>query len=61
MAVTLTLETLQLVLSTRDAFINLASGWGNVDALDDVGWQWFSLPIIMVVRKLCVPFQSRLH
>ena len=49
-AITLSLETLQLVLSTRDGFINLASGWGNMQALDAVGWQWFSLPILMVIR-----------
>ncbi|KAJ3482695.1 hypothetical protein NLI96_g6805 [Meripilus lineatus] len=48
--VTLLLETLQLVLSTRDAWMNLASGWGDMRALDNVGWQWFSLPILMVLR-----------
>lgn len=57
-AVTLSLETVQLVLSTRDAFVNLASGWGNMEALDDVGWQWFSLPILMAVRELTSPFDS---
>ncbi len=57
MAVTLSLETVQLVLSTRDAFVNLASGWGNMEALDDVGWQWFSLPILMAVRESSLPFK----
>ncbi|KAJ3479639.1 hypothetical protein NLI96_g8912 [Meripilus lineatus] len=47
--ITLLLETLQLILSTRDAWMNLASGWGNMQALDNVGWQWFSLPILIVL------------
>ncbi|KAF9003562.1 hypothetical protein BDQ17DRAFT_1355537 [Cyathus striatus] len=42
----LTLETLQTVLSTRDAFRNFGSGWGDFKDLDTVGWLWFSVPVI---------------
>lgn len=33
--------------------MNLAGGWGNMQALDDVGYQWFSLPILMMIRESC--------
>ncbi|KAI0689383.1 hypothetical protein BC835DRAFT_1439531 [Cytidiella melzeri] len=40
------LELLQTVLSTRDAFRNFATGWGNMEDLDRVGWLWFSVPVM---------------
>lgn len=43
-------ECLQISLSTRDAFHDFGSGWGNTSELDDVGWQWFNVVILMVVR-----------
>ncbi|KAJ3486712.1 hypothetical protein NLI96_g4049 [Meripilus lineatus] len=42
-ATTYTLEVLQLVLATRDAFRNYGRAWGNMIELDKVGWQWFSV------------------
>lgn len=45
------LEILQVALSTRDAFRNFGSRWGNVVELDKVGWQWFSVVVLEVVRK----------
>ncbi|KAH8079095.1 hypothetical protein BXZ70DRAFT_1012681 [Cristinia sonorae] len=43
---TFTIEVLQTVLSTRDAFRNFGSGWGNMAELDAVGWLWFSVPVL---------------
>ncbi|KAI0085581.1 hypothetical protein BDY19DRAFT_442111 [Irpex rosettiformis] len=40
------LELLQTVLSTRDAFRNFGTGWGNMEDLDTVGWLWFSVPVL---------------
>ncbi|KAI0799571.1 hypothetical protein BC629DRAFT_1591758 [Irpex lacteus] len=40
------LELLQTVLSTRDAFRNFGTGWGNMEDLDTVGWLWFSVPLL---------------
>ena len=41
-----TLEILQIVLSTRDAFRNFGTGWGSMSDLDSVGWLWFSVPVL---------------
>ncbi|KAH8079086.1 hypothetical protein BXZ70DRAFT_1051023 [Cristinia sonorae] len=43
---TFILETLQTILSTRDAFRNFGSGWGDMRDLDAVGWLWFSVPVL---------------
>lgn len=40
------LEILQTTLSTRDAFRNFGTGWGNMIDLDAVGWLWFSVPVL---------------
>lgn len=40
------LEILQVVLSTRDAFRNFGTGWGDMPDLDAVGWLWFSVPVL---------------
>ncbi|KAI0077527.1 hypothetical protein K474DRAFT_1707275 [Panus rudis PR-1116 ss-1] len=45
-AFTYTIEVLQTVLSTRDAFRNFGTGWGNMIELDAVGWLWFSVPVL---------------
>ncbi|CAL1710561.1 unnamed protein product [Somion occarium] len=45
-AFTYAIELLQTVLSTRDAFRNFGSGWGNMIELDAVGWLWFSVPVL---------------
>lgn len=52
-SVVYTLEVLQVILSTRDAFRTLASRWGNMRELDEVGWQWFSVILLGVLRKYC--------
>ncbi|KAF4596124.1 hypothetical protein EYR40_008191 [Pleurotus pulmonarius] len=40
------IEVLQTVLATRDAFRNFATGWGNIEDLEEVGWLWFSVPVL---------------
>lgn len=52
MAFTYIIELLQTVLSTRDAFRNFGTGWGNMIDLDAVGWLWFSVPVLGSVSKL---------
>ncbi|KAH8079081.1 hypothetical protein BXZ70DRAFT_1050981 [Cristinia sonorae] len=46
---TYVIELLQTVLSTRDAFRNFGTGWGNMIELDEVGWLWFSVPVLSSV------------
>lgn len=50
-AFTYTVELLQTVLSTRDAFRNFGTGWGNMNDLDAVGWLWFSVPVLGSISK----------
>ncbi|PBK99741.1 hypothetical protein ARMGADRAFT_1008250 [Armillaria gallica] len=45
-AVAYTLEFLQTILATRDAFRNFGTGWGDLDDLNKVGWLWFSVPVM---------------
>ncbi|KAF8514944.1 hypothetical protein BU17DRAFT_52079, partial [Hysterangium stoloniferum] len=40
------LETLQTVLSTKDAFRNFGTGWGNFEDLNEIGLLWFSVPFL---------------
>ncbi|KAF8148670.1 hypothetical protein B0H34DRAFT_736504 [Crassisporium funariophilum] len=40
------IEILQTILATRDAFRNFGTGWGNMEDLNDVGWLWFSVPVM---------------
>ncbi|KAJ3481922.1 hypothetical protein NLI96_g7336 [Meripilus lineatus] len=41
------IEVLQIVMSVRDAFKCFGSEWGNRDIMDTIGWQWFSVPILI--------------
>ncbi|KAJ7499283.1 hypothetical protein FB451DRAFT_1428674 [Mycena latifolia] len=40
------LEILATLANTRDTIRIFGAGWGNMDILDEVGWAWFSTPII---------------
>ncbi|KAJ7499282.1 hypothetical protein FB451DRAFT_1384989 [Mycena latifolia] len=40
------LEILATLANTRDTIRVFGAGWGNMDILDEVGWAWFSVPII---------------
>jgi len=43
------LEILQIVLSSRDAFRDYGSGWGDFVGINQVGWMWFSVPIMSAI------------
>ncbi|KAF8918109.1 hypothetical protein CPB85DRAFT_112786 [Mucidula mucida] len=40
------LELIQTVLATRDAFRNFGTGWGDMTDLNEVGFLWFSVPVM---------------
>ncbi|KAJ6606008.1 hypothetical protein DFH09DRAFT_1119042 [Mycena vulgaris] len=40
------IEILATLTNTRDTVRLFGAGWGNRDVLDEVGWAWFSVPII---------------
>lgn len=44
-------ELLQVVLATRDAFRTFGPGWGDIEILDQVGWVWFSIPVMSSISK----------
>lgn len=54
------LETIQLVLATRDAFRVFGSGWGNLSQWDVIGWQWFSVPAFVVISTSQLSSSARL-
>ncbi|KAJ7429897.1 hypothetical protein FB451DRAFT_586088 [Mycena latifolia] len=39
-------EVLQTMGDTRDTGRSFGSGWGDPAVLDDVGWAWFSVPVL---------------
>lgn len=40
------LELVETLSNTRDMVHIFGAGWGNPEALDDVGWAWFSTPVM---------------
>ncbi|KAJ6571313.1 hypothetical protein B0H19DRAFT_1129713 [Mycena capillaripes] len=51
------LETLETLASARDMFHVFATGWGDMDALDDVGWAWLSVPVVgSIIACVCQTF-----
>lgn len=57
-AFTFIVELLQTVLATRDAFRNFGTGWGDMRDLDEVGWLWFSVPVLGSVSKCSFQYAS---
>ncbi|KAJ7088151.1 hypothetical protein C8R44DRAFT_819563 [Mycena epipterygia] len=39
-------EILQTLGDSRNTIRSFGSGWGNSEVLDEVGWAWFSVPIL---------------
>ncbi|KAJ7491118.1 hypothetical protein FB451DRAFT_1166416 [Mycena latifolia] len=39
-------ELLQTMSDSRDTIRTFGAGWGNFALLDDVGWAWFSVPVL---------------
>jgi len=51
------LEVVETLSSTRDMIHVFGAGWGDRDALDDVGWAWFSVPIMgAIIAFVCQAF-----
>lgn len=48
---TFLVEIIQLVVYTREGFNKLSSGWGDLDSLDIVGGQWFSVVFMTSFSK----------
>ncbi|KAJ7253315.1 hypothetical protein B0H12DRAFT_1051085 [Mycena haematopus] len=48
------LEVLETLTSTRDMTHVFGTGWGNRDALDDVGWAWFSAPVMGSISEFLI-------
>ncbi|KAH8078748.1 hypothetical protein BXZ70DRAFT_658967 [Cristinia sonorae] len=54
-----TLEIIQIILSTHDAFRVYGSGWGNLEELDSIGLVWISIPILdSMISSLSQMFYS---
>ncbi|KAJ6630240.1 hypothetical protein B0H10DRAFT_2349115 [Mycena sp. CBHHK59/15] len=45
-AVVFVAELVQTTTDTRNTIRVFGAGWGNPDVLDDVGWAWFSVPVM---------------
>ncbi|KAF7349363.1 hypothetical protein MSAN_01726100 [Mycena sanguinolenta] len=39
-------EVLQMLANSHDSLHMLGAGWGNPQVLEDIGWAWFSVPIL---------------
>ena len=44
-------EFAQTLVATRDAFKDLAAGWGAFEQLNSTQWLWFSVPIMSGVGQ----------
>jgi len=44
--VVLVLEFVETLSNARDMVRTFGSGWGDMEVLDDVGWAWFSVPVM---------------
>lgn len=43
------LDVVQLIIATRDAYKCLATGWGDLNELDQVRLMWLSVPIFTAI------------
>ncbi|KAK7035916.1 hypothetical protein R3P38DRAFT_3263390 [Favolaschia claudopus] len=59
----LVLELVETFSNIRDMAHAFGDGWGDPDALDNVGWAWFSVPVMgAVISFVCQAFYSwRIH
>lgn len=46
------IEVLQIVMSVRDAFRCFGSEWGRMEIIDVIGWQWFSVPVLIALSTM---------
>jgi len=53
------LESVETFSNIRDMAHVFGAGWGNMDVLDDVGWAWFSVPVMgAIIASVCQTFYS---
>jgi len=45
------LELVQTLSSARDMVHIFGVGWGNMEVLDNVGWAWFSTPVMGSINE----------
>ncbi|KAJ7778756.1 hypothetical protein DFH07DRAFT_795854 [Mycena maculata] len=45
-AVVFILELVETIANSRDAIRIFGAGWGSMDALNDVGWAWITVPVL---------------
>ncbi|KAF7359120.1 hypothetical protein MSAN_01253500 [Mycena sanguinolenta] len=51
------LEVIETLSATHDMIIVFGTGWGSDDALDSVGWAWFSVPVMgSIIAFVCQVF-----
>ncbi|KAF7353817.1 hypothetical protein MVEN_01067300 [Mycena venus] len=51
------LEVVETFSSTKDMIQIFGTGWGNMNTLDDVGWAWFSVPVMgAIIAFVCQSF-----
>lgn len=50
------LEIVETLSSARDMFHVFGNGWGDMGALDAVGWAWLSVPVVGSISELFVDF-----
>ncbi|KAF7357359.1 hypothetical protein MSAN_01331800 [Mycena sanguinolenta] len=51
------LEAIEMLSATHDMILIFGTGWGNYDALDSVGWAWFSVPVMSsIIAFVCQVF-----
>ncbi|KAF7378139.1 hypothetical protein MSAN_00238400 [Mycena sanguinolenta] len=51
------LEVIETLSATHDMIIVFGTGWGNPEALDSVGWAWFSVPVMgSIIAFVCQVF-----
>ncbi|KAJ7684410.1 hypothetical protein DFH06DRAFT_6363 [Mycena polygramma] len=51
------LEVVETFSSLRDMVKIFGAGFGSMDALDDVGWAWFSVPVLgSIIACICQTF-----
>ncbi|KJA17359.1 hypothetical protein HYPSUDRAFT_57790 [Hypholoma sublateritium FD-334 SS-4] len=57
------LDSLQSILLARDGFITFASGFGNVEGLDEAHLEWFSIPFTTAIVSCIVQcfFATRIY
>ncbi|KAJ7494410.1 hypothetical protein B0H11DRAFT_2227826 [Mycena galericulata] len=59
----LVLEVIETLSNAQDMVHIFGVGWGNMEVLDDVGWAWFSVPVVAPIISSVgqIFYARRLH